>query len=69
MAKYGRGTTYYEMEIPMAVELVRNVERTTSALSDRNGSLVAGLEVPDGVVVFWVLEQLLCRHLGVSHGS
>jgi len=53
----------------MAVDLVRNVERTASAVGDGDGALLLGLERPDGVGVFGVLEQLLGRHLAVSHGS
>ena len=53
----------------MAMDLVCYVERTASALTNRQLSLLLGLEVPDGVVVLWVLQQLFGLHRAVSHDS
>lgn len=67
--KMDGSTTYHNMEVPMAMDLVCYVERTASALTNRQLSLLLGLEVPDGVVVLWVLQQLFGLHRAVSHDS
>lgn len=66
LAKYGKGITYHEMNVAMAVDLICNVERAASALSDRQLALLLGLEVPHNMVVLWVLDQLCRRQRAVS---
>lgn len=62
------GATYDNVDVAMAVDLIRYVERAASAVGDGNLACGCGFEVPYGVVVLWVLEQLVGRHwLGRGH--
>jgi hypothetical protein len=59
--------TYNQVSITGAVHFIRDVDGATSAIGDSNLALLLGFEIPDGVVVFWVLHQLLSCH--GSHGG
>jgi hypothetical protein len=49
----------------MAVDFVCYVERAASSLGDGNFACLCGFEVPDGVLILRVLEQLVgCHGLG-----
>lgn len=49
------------MALAMAVDLIGNIYRPASGLSDGYFALLLRLEVPDEVVVLWVLEELIGR--------
>ena len=54
--------TYHHMTRSMAVDLVGNTDRTAPGACDADFPLRIWLEVPDGVVVFGVLEELIRCH-------
>jgi hypothetical protein len=54
--------TYHHVSITLPVHLVCNVDGAASAIGDSDLALFLWFEVPDGVVVFWVLLQLFCSH-------
>lgn len=49
----------------MAMDFVCDVERAASVVGNGDFAGLGGLEVPDGVVILGVLEQLIGRHGGV----
>lgn len=49
------------------MDLVSNPDRAGSVVGDLHVALVVRFEGPDGVVVFWVLDQLVGRQRG--HGA
>lgn len=55
------------MDLATAMDLVGYVEWAASVCSDRKLGFLCGLEVPDGVLIFGVLEQLFGGH--GSHGA
>jgi hypothetical protein len=61
-AKYRGGWTHNQVSITSAMHLVCNVDGAASVFGDRIFAFFGGLEVPDCVVVFWVLAQLLGGH-------
>ena len=65
------GPTYDKVDVAMTVDFVSNVERTASGLGDGSLAGRCGFEVPYGVVVLWVLDQLVGRHWlsGRGHGA
>lgn len=50
--------TYDEMAVAMAVDLVGYLYWAASVFSNVDSAVLRGLQGPDGVVVFWVFEQL-----------
>tara|TARA_R110002003_G_scaffold143_15_gene13302 strand:+ start:4346 stop:4525 length:180 start_codon:yes stop_codon:yes gene_type:complete len=50
--------TYHQVLVARSMHLICNVDRTASAIGNGYFALLLGLEVPNSVVVFWVLEQL-----------
>jgi hypothetical protein len=44
----------------MAVDLVGDVNGATSVLCHSDFALLVGLELPDGVLILWMLLQLFC---------
>lgn len=50
------------MSVAMAVNFVCDVDRAAAVFRDSESSFLSRFEVPDGVVKFWVLEQLLGCH-------
>lgn len=52
----------------MAVDLVSNVNGTASILCYRNPALPGGLQVPEKVIVLWVLDDFIWRHGGLLLG-
>jgi hypothetical protein len=64
--KYRADLTYNQVSITGAVHFVRDVDGAASAIGDSNLAFFLGPEVPDGVGVFWVLQQLLGCHGGHS---
>jgi hypothetical protein len=56
--------TYNQVSITGAVHFVCDVDGAAPAMGDSNLAFFLRLEVPDGVVVFWVLQQLLGCHGG-----
>jgi hypothetical protein len=77
-AGFGHGTlqhrvpnierTHNQVSITSAVDLICKVDGAAPVFGDREFALLCGFEIPDGVVVLWVLLQLLgCqgRHVAV----
>ena len=56
------GTTYHEVAVAVAMKLVCDVDGAAAVFGHGHFALALGLEVPDGVGVFWVLEQLVDSH-------
>jgi hypothetical protein len=56
--KTGEKCTYHNAAIAMAMNLIGDVDGATSVLCHSNFTLLVWLELPDGVLVFWVLLQL-----------
>ena len=56
------GATYDEMSVAMAVDLVSDVKGSTSGLGYSGLALFCWLKVPDGMRVFWMVEQLFGSH-------
>lgn len=54
------GTTYYEVSIAVAMDFISDIEGPAAVFGDDSFAFVGRLEVPDGVWVFWVSEQLFC---------
>jgi hypothetical protein len=54
--------TYNQVSITGAVHFIRDVDGAASAIGDRDLALLLGFEIPDGVVVFWMLHQLFSCH-------
>ena len=50
------------MAIPMAMDLVCNVYRTASVFGNGGFPLLRRLEVPDNVLVLWMLDDLVRAH-------
>jgi hypothetical protein len=67
--RFGRGTlqltetkyraTYNQVSISGAVHFICKVDGATSVLGDRYLAFLCGLQVPNCVVVLWMLLQLL----------
>jgi hypothetical protein len=59
--------TYHQMTVAMAMDLIGNVDGAAPVFRNRHFALPFWFEIPDGVVVFGVLEQLFgCQR---RHGS
>jgi hypothetical protein len=56
------GSTYDKVDATIAVDFVCYIERAASSLGDGNFACLCGFEVPDGVLILRVLEQLVGCH-------
>jgi hypothetical protein len=59
--------TYNQVSITGAVHFICDVDGAASAIGDSKRGFFLGLERPDGVVVLWVLQQILGSQGG--HGG
>jgi len=55
-------TTYHQMSVTMPMDFIGDVDRATAVFGDSKLTLLGRLEIPDGVVEFWVLVELLGCH-------
>ena len=59
--------TYNEVNVAMSVDLVGDVEGAAPVLCGGDLGLLLGLEVPDGVGILWVLDELFSQHGSSGH--
>jgi hypothetical protein len=52
--------THHHVSITLTMHLVCNINGATSSIGNCDFAFFLWFEVPDGVVVFWVLLQLFC---------
>jgi hypothetical protein len=55
-------TTHHKLAFSMAVNLVGYVDGATSVLCNGDLSFLGRLELPDGVLILWVLLQFFGCH-------